>query len=102
MAMKRCLAMLVSSAAAWWVPPASAQDGARPGDAAPKSSQATRSVGGNVFDLGKEKAQRVVVTLGAEVPELEETSSAMLRELAGVAADLRGKQIDELRGCVPP
>src|SRR4051812_27931090 len=104
MAMKWWLAMLVSGAATLWIPPALAQDGAKPGDVVPKTAagQATRSGGANIFDLGKEKAQRIVVTLGAEVPEVEEATSAMLRELAGVAADLRGKQIDELRACVPP
>ena len=54
-----------------------------------------------LFDLPHEKAQRILISQSEEAPALDDPSSPMLRELAGVTADLRGKSIDELRACMP-
>lgn len=55
-----------------------------------------------IFDVGGERAQRAVVTLGESLPELGADESEMTRLFKGVLADLRGKGLEELRGCVPP
>ncbi|MEX2217610.1 MAG: PHB depolymerase family esterase [Phycisphaerales bacterium] len=55
-----------------------------------------------VFDVGRERAQRAAITLGETMPELDEPSSLMLRQLAGVLADLRGRDLEALRACIPP
>lgn len=77
--------------AAAWAFPCSAQE---------QAGRGAKSA--SIFDVGRERATRAVVTLGDDLPELEEPDSPMRRELAGVLADLKGKSLDELRACVPP
>jgi hypothetical protein len=59
-----------------------------------------------ILDLGTERAQRVVVTVGETAPELDgkngSLESEMTRALKGVIADLQGKAVPDLRSCVPP
>lgn len=74
-----------------------AQEGEKPEPARAKSAAA-----GPIFDLGKERALRIVVTQGEETPALDESSTPMLRALSGILADLKGKGIEDLRACVPP
>jgi hypothetical protein len=54
-----------------------------------------------ILDVGSERANRAVITMGEELPELTPEESDMTRLLRGVLADLRGKGLDELRACVP-
>ncbi len=56
---------------------------------------------GGIFDIGEKRATRAVVTFGEALPELGEHGSDMTRLVAGVAADLRGKDLAALRACVP-
>jgi predicted esterase len=61
--------------------------------------------GQSLFDVGKERAQRAVVTLGERPPELAGKDGSleceMSRVLKGVLADLRGKPLDDLRSTLP-
>ncbi len=63
------------------------------------------AAGQSLFEVGTERTQRVIVTIGAEAPELASKGgpleSDMTRALKGVLADVHGKAIDELRGCFP-
>ena len=49
-----------------------------------------------ILDVGSERANRAVVTVGEVLPELTPDESDMTRQLRGVLADLRGK------GCGDP
>jgi hypothetical protein len=59
-----------------------------------------------IFDVGSAKAERAVVTIDAELPELDgkagSLESPMTRLLRGVLADVQGKGLQEFRTCVPP
>ncbi len=56
---------------------------------------------GGIFDLGQKRATRAVVTFGEALPTLSEHESDMTRLLAGVVADLSGREVEALRACVP-
>lgn len=58
-----------------------------------------------ILEVGGQRAERAVVTVGEALPELDgrggSLESAMTRALKGVLADLTGKGLQELRACVP-
>jgi len=104
--MKRLVLAVVSGAMVCWIPAAWGQRGGGGGSFDFQSSGGRGSgqpaLPANIFDLGRERAQRVIVTFGEKTPTLDEAASPMLCALAGVAADLKGKPLEELRACVPP
>lgn len=53
-----------------------------------------------IFDLDRGRSTHAVVTVGEQMPG-ESGDSPMLRRLAGIAADLRGLDLNRLRACVP-
>jgi hypothetical protein len=69
--------------------------------AAPARAQSA----GGILDVGRERAQRAIVTLDEKLPEIDAKpglESPMTLALKGVLADLRGKAFEDLRACVPP
>lgn len=68
--------------------------------AAASAQQAPRS--SCIFDLGKERALRAVVTPGEEVPEFTPGAPSMALTLSGIITELRtGKDMESLRSIVP-
>ncbi len=59
-----------------------------------------------IFDVGRVRADRAVITIDEKMPELAgkggSLESDMTRFLRGVLADMHGKSVDDLRGCAPP
>jgi len=59
----------------------------------------------SILEVGRLRAERAIVTVGPDVPELAGQGGAlesdMTRALKGVLADLRGKPLEDLRGCFP-
>lgn len=62
---------------------------------------AARQAGGGLFDVGKEKAVRAVVTIGEEWKDFESGEPPMALALRGVLADLKTSKLDQLRACLP-
>src|SRR5262245_53170809 len=54
----------------------------------------------NLFDIRGRPAEKGIVTVDYAVPEVPEPSSAMLRRLAGVLAELTPADIKALRACI--
>lgn len=57
---------------------------------------------GGVFDIAGRRAERAVVTIEPDGPMPADDDTPMTRRLAGVLADLRGRDLLRLRACVPP
>lgn len=56
----------------------------------------------SIFDLDGERAHRIVITPGEELPDFAPGAPAMALSLAGVLADLRTpKEVESLRACIP-
>jgi predicted esterase len=56
----------------------------------------------SIFDIGKDRAQRAVVTTGESLPEFSSGGPEMALVLSGVLAELRtAKDLEALRACVP-
>lgn len=55
-----------------------------------------------IFDLDGERAQRIVVTPGDDLPDAQAGAPAMLLSLSGVLADLRSaREIESFRASIP-